>query len=396
MSLPAETRSWTTNLDGISSLKLATSRTPTATDLQPGQILVKILVVSLNYKDAEIINGLFKHHKSSIAPPDLIPCGDSVGVVVAIGGSDGPANQDFTPSFSFAPGDRVLSVAYPLYATGPALPKYLAAGVGSAVNGVLTEYRIFPPEGLVRCPSHLSDAEACTLPIAGTTAWMALRWQLPLVHVPEPFQILKIGGDSTDTDSRPTLLLQGTGGVSIFGLQFGLALGYRCFLTSSSDDKLARARSLYPAGLRDADLINYRTTPQWSTTVQEATHGHGADLIFENGGAATTPQSFACVAFGGTIASIGYVSGKYDQIQSLAENDVGRLNINVLALSKNATIKGMLNGPKDRLEEMLRFVQHHQIRPVVDVVYPFEEVREALSYLWEGRHFGKVVIRVSK
>ena len=396
MSLPAETRSWTTNLNGIPSLRFATSRTPAASDLKPDQLLVKILAVSLNYKDAEIINGLFKHHKSSIAPPDLIPCGDSVGIVVAIGDSASSTNQDSTPSSSFAPGDRVLSVAYPLYATGSALPKYLAAGVGSAVNGVLTEYRIFPPEGLVRCPTHLSDAEACTLPIAGTTAWMALRWQLPLVPGPEPVQALKSDGDGTIMDSRPTLLLQGTGGVSLFGLQFGLALGYRCLLTSSSDDKLARARSLYPTELHDAELINYRTTPQWSSCVQETTNGRGADLIFENGGAATTPQSFACVAFGGTIASIGYVGGKYDQIQGLAENDVGRLNINVLALSKNATIKGMLNGPKDRLKEMLRFVQHHQIRPVVDIVYPFEEAREALSYLWAGKHFGKIVIRVSE
>jgi NADPH:quinone reductase-like Zn-dependent oxidoreductase len=405
MSLPAQTRSWTTNLDGIPSLTLTTTPTPTPSSLAPGEVLVQTLAVSLNYKDAEIISGQFKHHKSSVAPPNLIPCADSVGVVVAVGP---PLPNPPSHASTFVPGDRVLSVAYPLYATGPALPEYLAAGVGSAVNGVLTESRVFPVSGLVHCPKHLTDVEACTLPVAGTTAWMALRWNVPIVPAgesvsrvePLPSPSPQNGDDSQPSqDLRPTVLLQGTGGVSLFGLQFARALGYRPLLTSSSAAKLTRAQSLLSTSsppLLNSDTLDYTLTPNWSTSVLQLTSNRGADIIFENGGAATTPQSFSCVAFGGVIASIGYVGGKVDKLEGLPEGDEGRLNINVLALKRNVTIKGMLNGPRDRLEEMLRFVEEKQIRPVVDRVFGFEEAREALSYLWEGRHFGKVVIRVAE
>lgn len=154
-------------------------------------------------------------------------------------------------------------------------------------------------------------------------------------------------------------------------------------ITSSSDEKLQRAKAL------GADhLINYKTTPDWDTEVLRLTDNIGVDNIFENGGAMTTAKSFNCVRFGGLINAIGYVSGKLDPPDQ-------RLNINVSALSRNMTIKGLINGPRDRFVEMLEFCEKHRIRPVVDKVFPFDQARDALQYMWDGSHFGKVVIKVA-
>lgn len=157
MSIP--TRQYQTSLDGISNLRLATTTVPPPTGTQ---ILVQIKAVSLNYKDAETIEGLFKHHKAAVAPANLVPCADSVGVVTALG-----------PDVSkWKEGERVLSTSYPDYLTGQVKPEYLAKGVGSAVNGCLTEYRLFDEGAVVRAPGYLTDEEACNMQIAGTTAWM--------------------------------------------------------------------------------------------------------------------------------------------------------------------------------------------------------------------------------
>ena len=426
--IPPTTKSWTTNLDGIPALTLRSSPTPQSQDIPPNHILVRILSVSLNYKDAEIINGLFKHHKSSVAPPDLVPCADSVGVIVAIGPVSSDASTQATPKWTT--GDHVLSVSYPNYMTGPANPTYLAAGVGSAVNGVLTTYRIFPAHGVVACPpSLITDPDlACCLPIAGTTAWMGLNWWRPLTE----------SSDEPADRSHETLLLQGTGGVSMFGLLFGAAMKFQqIILTSGSDEKLARAQTLLPTSSASSSSststklsgINYRKTPQWHRRVLALTSNVGVDIIFENGGGGdpstnSTWRSLQCIKFGGVINSIGYVGGKTDTLSPKstepetqqepdstgpqptadpADQDAAnpteaelRTNINVLALARNAILKGMLNGPRDRMEEMLRFVEMHKIRPVVDKVFSFEEAREALQYLWDGKHFGKVVIQVSE
>lgn len=156
------------------------------------------------------------------------------------------------------------------------------------------------------------------------------------------------------------------------------------FLTSSSDEKLQRGKAL---GANH--LINYRKTPNWDEEVLRLTDGRGVDIIFENGGALTTPKSFSCIAFGGLINAIGYVSGKIDPPDE-------RVNVNVSALSRNVTIKGLINGPRDRFQEMLDFCEKHEIRPVVDKIFPFGEAREALQYMWDGAHFGKVVIKVAQ
>jgi len=212
----------------------------------------------------------------------------------------------------------------------------------------------------------MTDEEACTLQVAGITAWMAINGSRPL-HNP--------GGD------WEIILIQGTGGVSINGLQIAKASGAEVIITSSSDEKLAKAKAL---GANH--LINYRTTPAWDDEVLRVTSGQGADIIFENGGALTTAKSFNCIRFGGLFNAIGYVSGKVDPAEE-------RLNINVQAIRKNVTLVGMLNGPRDRLEEMHAFYEKHNIRPVIDRVFTFEEAKEALAYLWSGEHFGKVVVK---
>lgn len=274
-------------------------------------------------------------------------------------------------SSDWTTGDRVLSIFNQRHLTGQAKAADIATGLGLPLPGVLTQYRIFDGKTLVRTPGYLSDAEASTLPIAAVTAWMALNSFQPMS---QPLS----GKDKV-------VLLQGTGGVSIAGLQIAKAMGMTVIITSSSDDKLARAKKL------GADHgINYRTTPDWDAKVLELTNDNGADVIFELGGSSTIRKSFECVAFGGLISSIGYVSGKSDE-------ESGGMNVNVLALKRNVTVKGILNGPKDRFEEMLRlaYTEDKGIKPVVDKVFGFDQAKEAFKYVMAGSHFGKAVIKVA-
>lgn len=244
----------------------------------------------------------------------------------------------------------------------------MASGLGLPLDGVLTEYRSFSAQSLVAVPDYMKDEEACCLPIASVTAWMSLNGMRPK------------GQPATGGE---TVLLQGTGGVSIAGLQLAHAAGLKTIVTSSSDTKLQKAKDL------GADYtINYKTTPEWQEEAMRITNGEGADIIFECGGSQTLRKSFDCVAFGGLIDCIGYLSGK--------ENAPGdRLNTNVLALRRNVTLKGILNGPRDRFEEMAKFYAEHEIHPVVDKIFNFEEAAQALQYLFSGGHFGKVVVRVA-
>lgn len=243
----------------------------------------------------------------------------------------------------------------------------MSSGLGLPLPGVLAEYRVFPASGLVKCPEYLSDEEACTLPIAAVTAWTSINWQSPLG---KPLR-----------DPETTVLVQGTGGVSIAGLLMAKAAGLKCIVTSSSDDKLSKAKEL------GADYtINYRTCPEWQDEVMKFSQDRGTDIILETGGAQTLRKSFACIAFGGCIACIGYLGGK--------EEGGGGMNVNVLALSRNVTLKGILNGPKDRFEEMVKFFEEKKVKMVVDRVFDFEEAKAAVKYLVGGGHFGKVVVKV--
>ncbi|KAK5942910.1 hypothetical protein PMZ80_005476 [Knufia obscura] len=352
-------KQWTTGQDGIKNIKLEESKTPTETDLNDGQVLVKIGYVSLNYRDTEVCSGTYGHHASIEPGASLVPCSDMCGTVVA------------SKSAQYESGTRVLSIFNQTHLSGQVTEQDLGSGLGLPLSGVLTQYRIFPDTGLVPAPSHLSDAEASTLPIAAVTAWTSLNHFQPM-------------GQPISGKDR-IVLLQGTGGVSIAGLQIAKALGLTTIITSSSDEKLKRAKEL------GADhTINYHTTADWDKKVLELMSGRGADVILETGGSQTLWKSFECVAFGGLISAIGYLSGKEDQPEK-------RFNVNVMALKRNVTLKGILNGPKDRFEEMLEiaYAEEKGIKPVVDRVFEFEEAKEALQYLESGSHFGKVVVRVA-
>ncbi|KAF2196001.1 oxidoreductase [Delitschia confertaspora ATCC 74209] len=357
-------KAFTSAQDGLDNLFLTDIPVPVAGS---GEVLVKIHTIALNYRDTEVVMGLYNHHSklgSDKPLPTIVPCSDMCGTVVSLG-SDVQQWKE---------GDKVLSTFNQSHLSGTITQKDMASGLGLPLTGVLSEYRAFPAESLVRKPEGLSDEEACTLPIAGLTAWMALNGFNPLGQW--------LGKNGTEDAKKTIVLIQGTGGVAVMGLLLAKAAGATVIITSSSDSKLERARNL------GADYtINYKTTPKWDEEVLKITNGNGADIIFENGGAKTLRQSFECVAFGGLINCIGYLSGKTDDPED-------RTNTNVLALKRNVTLKGLLNGPKDRLEELVSFVEEKGVKPVVDRVWAFKEAKEALKYIFEGGHFGKVVIKV--
>ena len=300
--------------------------------------------------------GLYGHHKSVGQAQDLVPCSDMCGIV------------SISKSSRWTAGQRVMAIFNQTHLVGQIKEKDMASGLGLPLPGVLAEYRCFPAEGLVAVPNYMTDEEASTLPIASVTAWMAINGMRSL---------------GSPAHGGETVLLQGTGGVAVAGLQIAHAAGLKTIVTSSSDDKLAKVQQL------GADeVINYRSQPEWQEEVMRLTNNDGVDIVFENGGAKTLRKSFDCVSFGALINCIGYLSGK---------EDVGgdRTHTNVLALRRNITLKGILNGPKERFVEMTEFYEKHQIHPVVDRVFKFEEAKDALKYLYSGSHLGKVVIRVA-
>ena len=305
--------------------------------------------------------GDYDHHDGIEAPKSVVPCSDMVGTVVRFGTQ--------TSGTSLREGDRVMAIFNLTHLTGQITDEHLPSGLGHPLDGALREYACFPASGLVKIPDYLKDDEGSTLPIAMVTAWMALNWMQPIgQHIQGVEHIV---------------LLQGTGGVSMAGLQLAKASGLTTIVTSSSDAKLERAKAL------GADYtINYRSHPNWHEEAMELTNGKGVDIIFEQGGPATLAKSFACIKWGGCISCIGYLSGKKDDADD-------RINTNVLALRRNVTLKGIWNGPKDRLEEAVRLYEQNQIRPVIDKVFAFDQAKDALGYLAAGSHFGKVVVRVT-
>jgi NADPH:quinone reductase-like Zn-dependent oxidoreductase len=352
---PQQIQQWVTEQNGLDNLRLEQGILPTPQD---GQVLVKIHCVALNFRDTEVCMGEYNHHKSVEKPQSIVPGSDMCGTVVT--GND-----------ILKTGTRVMSIFNQQHLTGTITAKAMGSGLGLPLPGVLAEYRYFDANTLVSVPDHLSDEEAACLPIAAVTAWMSINWQQPM------------GQPATNTGDK-FVLLQGTGGVAISGLQIAHAAGFKTIVTSSSDQKLEKAKSM------GADFtINYRSNSDWQDEVMRITKDAGADIIFENGAAKTLRKSFDCIAFGGCIACIGYLSGK--------EDDAGdRTSTNVLALRRNVTLKGMLNGPKDRFEEMVEFYGKHEIHPVIDRTFKFEETKDALKYLYSGSHFGKVVVKVAQ
>ncbi|KAE8146602.1 NAD(P)-binding protein [Aspergillus avenaceus] len=347
---------YVSHFDGIEGLKKVETSIPSP---GPYEVLVQIRAVSLNYRDMEVINGEYNHHKAVNQGSEIIPCSDMSGVVTSVGGNVS----------KWKVGDRVLSTFVPDHKTGQLTQEALRSGLGLLEPGVLATYRIFKEDALIKTPDRMSHEEASTLPIASVTAWMALNGLRPL---------------GQNGGKGEYILLQGTGGVSISGLLLAKASGAKVIITSSSNEKLARAKEL------GADFgVNYKERPDWENYVMEVTYGHGADIILETGGSETLSKSFACAAYGGLIYCIGYTSGK---IQAAGDQP----NVNVMAISRCLTLKGVVNGPTDRFEEMARFAEKHQIRPVICKMFKFEEVKEAFRYMRAGSHFGKIVIQVAQ
>lgn len=310
---------------------------------QRQEILIRVLATALNHRDVEIARGTY--HTSFPLP--LVPVSDGVGEVVAIG-------ADVT---RFKVGDRVCSTFWQRWVGGAfdmAEPSYQ---LGGPLDGLLTEYAALDEQAAVLAPMNLSDVEAATLPCAGVTAWHALVTE----------GSIKAG---------ETVLVLGTGGVSLFALQFAVASGGRVVVTSSSDAKLERAKALGAfAG------VNYRTRPDWSDAVLELTDGRGVDHIIEVGGPLSFAQSLKAARRGAQINVIGYLGG--------TEGTINPLDI----FHRQVRVRGIPVGSRASFEAMNRAIEMNDLKPVIDRVFPLMEAADALRYLERGGHFGKVVLQ---
>ena len=302
---------------------------------------MKISSASLNYRDLAILD---QSYMPNLKLP-YVPCSDCAGEVVEVG--QGVKR--------FASGDRVV----PVYTQGwydgrPTLAQRTTQTLGAPLSGVLQEYIVIPEDEAVHSPKSLSDQEASTLPIAALTAWNTLQQ----------------GG----IKAGDTVLLQGTGGVSIFALQFAKIFGAKVIITSSSDEKLKRAQAL------GADFcINYEQNPEWEKVVREMTDGRGVDIVVETTGA-TLSQSLAAVKFAGFIGVIGFVGGH--EVKISVKTLIGPL----------VRVQGIATGSRSQLEELIRAIDCHQVKPVIDSIFPLEKAQEAFNHLKSGAHFGKLVI----
>jgi NADPH:quinone reductase-like Zn-dependent oxidoreductase len=328
------------NIDGLQCVNFPER------ELANGEVRVRVHAVSLNYRDLMVARG---NYLVNVDNP-IIPCSDGAGEVLAVG--HGVTRLQV--------GDRVAASFFPYWQDGRTSPSKVRHALGGDIDGMLAEEVVLHEDALVRIPPQLSYVEASTMPCAGVTAWNAI------------FESSK--------DIRPgdTVLLLGTGGVSVLGLQLAKAAGLRTIITSSSDEKLQRAREL---GAHHT--INYCTIPEWQDEVLHVTHGVGADVVLEVGGQGTVNRSVAASAMGGTIAIIGGVSGFGGEVNPAT----------LLAGAKRMV--GIFVGSRRMLEQVMGFAATAEIKPVVDRVFGFDEAKEAYRYMESGSHFGKVVIAVT-
>lgn len=334
-------RRWQLPSFGLQNLELAEVPVP-----QPGrdELLIRVAAVSLNYRDKLVVEGQLL--------PDLpempfVPVSDMAGKVVATG-------ADVS---RFKVGDRVLGNFWTQWIDG-APPQEMARhglSLGGPLPGMLAEYVTFSEEAAVRAPSSLTDEEASTLPVAALTAWFALI-------------------ETGRLAAGETVLVQGTGGVALFGHQIAQAFGARTIITSRSAAKLQRAKALGAAA-----VIDTSSTPDWSVAALELTHGRGADHVLETIGGANLTQSAAALASGGRIAQIGFLGGPEIKLSA------------VPMMLKRATIQGISVGHRQAFEDMNRAIDAHGIKPVIDRTYSFENAHAAFEHL-EGGPFGKVVV----
>ena len=310
----------------------------------PGEVLLRMRACSLNYRDLMMIEG---HYNPRQALP-LVPLSDGVGEVVEVG--EGVSELTV--------GERVMPIFAEAWHEGAPDRRKLATALGGPLPGVLCEHRITPAAAVVRVPAHLRDVEAATLPCAAVTAWSAL-----IRH-----GMIRPGDK---------VLLQGTGGVSIFALQFALLAGAEVLITSSSDAKLERARKLGAA-----HTINYRKDPNWGKTAREWAGGEGVDHVVEVGGAGTLKNSLRAVRPGASISVVGVLFGVQEPL------------LITPILMHQIRLQGIHVGSRSTFVQMCRAIESHKIHPVVDSTFAFDEIRPALEHLRAGLHFGKVVIEL--
>jgi NADPH:quinone reductase-like Zn-dependent oxidoreductase len=311
-------------------------------DPGPGEIQVRVEASSLNFHDFAVVAGML--------PVDdgRIPMSDGAGIVTAVGAG----------VTDFAEGDAVLSCFFPGWQDGePALAKLIGVP-GDHADGFAAQSVTRPATAFTRMPKGWSAAQAATLTCAGLTAWRGLMAEARI----KP-------GD--------TVLTQGTGGVSIFALQFAKAAGCRVISTSSSDEKLERL-----AALGADELINYRSTPAWGKRALELTDGRGVDVVVEIGGAGTLPQSIEAVRIGGHISLIGVLAGFAGEVPTAA------------LFSRNATLKGITVGSRAQQEDMIRAVETSAIEPVIDSTFPLEQLADAFRHQESQKHFGKICVEL--
>jgi NADPH:quinone reductase-like Zn-dependent oxidoreductase len=327
---------------GLESLKLVERPQPRP---GPAEVLLRIRAVSLNYRDLMVVKGQYNPKM----PLPRVPVSDGVGEVVEAGAG----------VTRVKPGERVAGIFMQKWLGGELTDAKARSALGGATDGLLAEYAVLHEDGVVHVPEHLTDEEAATLPCAAVTAWNSLV----------------VEGEVKAGDS---VLLQGTGGVSLFALQFARLAGARILLTSSSDAKLERAR-----GLGATDTINYKQTPEWGERVRQLTGGRGVDHIVEVGGAGTLGQSLRAIRTGGRIGLIGVLAGK-GQVDPLP------------ILMKNIRVQGIFVGSREMFEAMNRAIALHQLRPVIDRVFPFDQAVEALRHMESAAHFGKIVLSLGR
>ncbi len=323
----------------IDELKLVDLPEPSA---GPGEVVVRMRAASINFRDLLVVSGRYPRGQQDL----IVPLSDGAGEIVDRG-------EGVT---ELAVGDRVTPIFFQDWDRGPMRDSDSHSALGGSIDGVAAEYRVFCADKVVKIPAHLSFAEASTLPCAALTAWNGL-------HGPRPV----VAGD--------TVLTLGTGGVSIFALQFAHAAGACVAITSSSDEKLAKARALGASY-----TINYRTNPDWSAQLRELTGNRRADHVIETGGGGTLLQSIQSTRRDGWIHIIGLISpGEIDPVHILLAG---------------VTLRGTEVGSRDMFAAMNRSIEHSSVKPVIDRSFAFEDLPEALRYLETGSHFGKITIEI--
>jgi NADPH:quinone reductase-like Zn-dependent oxidoreductase len=326
---------------GIDGLALVDKPVPEPAE---GEVLVRLKAATLNYRDLITVKGGYGSRQKF----PLVPVSDGAGVIDRVG----PGVRDFVS------GDRVIGSFFESWIGGEPSEAKMRRALGGSVDGVLAEYRIFPAHAVVRTPDHLSDIEAAALPCAGLTAWSA---------------VIKLGG----VKPGQTVLTQGTGGVSLFAIQFAKMCGARVIATSSSDAKIERLKHL------GADhTLNYKATTDWGKKARDWS-GHGVDLVVEVGGVGTLNESIRATRIGGTIAFIGVLAGP-------PPSDL-RLPLMVMQQQR---LQGVTVGSVEDLQAMVDAIAADRMKPVIDKVFAFDQAKQAFAHMESGAHFGKVAIAI--